>query len=166
MAEENIYKKCRAECGFTRSEASEKLGWISESRLEKIENEKYPITPEEVVAMQNVYKKPNLCNHYCTHECAIGKELNIPEIKEKTISEIVLEMLAVLNMLNKQRDRLIEITSDGKFDDDEELKDFISIQKQLERIAATIDSLKLWVDSTVASGEVDEEKFKEFLNNL
>ena len=37
--------------------------------------------------MQNVYRKPNLCNWYCTHECAIGKETNMPEIKEKTISE-------------------------------------------------------------------------------
>ena len=68
MAEENIYKKCRTDCGYTRSEASEKLGFITESRLEKIENEKYHITPEEVVAMQNVYRKPNLCNWYCTHE--------------------------------------------------------------------------------------------------
>ena len=163
MAEENIYKKCRTDCGFTRSEASEKLGFITESRLEKIENEKYHITPEEVVAMQNVYRKPNLCNWYCTHECAIGKETNMPEIKEKTISEIVLEMLATLNKLNSQKDRLIEITSDGKFDDDDELRDFIGIQKQLEKISGTIDSLKLWVDSTVASGEVDIEKFNKYM---
>ncbi len=163
MADENIYKKCRTECGLTRSEASEMLGFITESRLEKIENEKYPIAPEEVVAMQNVYKKANLCNHYCTHECAIGKALNMPEIKEKTISEIVLEMLATLNSLNRQKDRLIEITSDGKFDDDDELRDFVEIQKQLEKISGTIDSLKLWVDSTVASGEVDIDKFNEYM---
>ena len=163
MAEENIYKKCRTDCGYTRSEASEKLGFITESRLEKIENEKYHVSPEEVVAMQNVYKKGNLCNYYCTHECAIGKELKMPEVKEKTISEIVLEMLATLNTLNRQKERLIEITSDGRFDDDEELRDFIDIKKQLERISGTIDSLKLWVDSTVASGEVDIDKFNEYM---
>ena len=87
----------------------------------------------------------------------------MPEIKEKTISEIVLEMLATLNKLNSQKNRLIEITSDGKFDDDDELRDFIGIQKQLEKISGTIDSLKLWVDSTVASGEVDIEKFNEYM---
>ena len=162
MADENIYKKCRTDCGYTRSEASEKLGFITESRLEKIENEKYPITPEEVVAMQSVYKKANLCNHYCTHECAIGKELKMPEVKEKTISEIVLEMLATLNALNRQKERLIEITSDGKFDDDDELRDFIEIQNQLKKISGTVDSLKLWVDSTIASGEVDVEKFNKY----
>ncbi len=158
----NHYRQCRESCGYTRAEASEKLGWITESRLEKIENGKYPITPEEVVAMQTVYNKPNLCNYYCTHACAIGEAMRVQEVRERSISEIVLEVLAALNRLQKQRDRLIEITSDGRIDDDGELKDFIAIQKDLEQITASLGSLKLWVDAVVASGEVDAEKFDRY----
>ena len=69
----NCYQKRREELGLSRETASEML-CMSPDRLEKIENEKLPIRPEEVLAMSDAYKKPTLCNHYCSTECPIGKQ--------------------------------------------------------------------------------------------
>ncbi len=152
----NVYQQSREEKGLTRSQASYLMGFISESRIEKVENEKSPIHPEEVLAMAKTYKNPGLCNYYCTHECPIGIE-HVPEIKIKGLSQIVLGMLSTLNTLNKEKDRLIEITEDEEIVDDE-LVDFARIQSHLDKISLTVDTLKLWIDNKVASGDIDADK--------
>lgn len=145
---------------MTRLQASEATEWMSDSRIEKIESGKSAATPEEVLAMAKAYKKPELCNYYCSHECEIGKKY-IPEVKAKSIEKIVLEMLAALNSIEKNKDRLIEITSDGAIHDDE-IKDFVAISNKLEKISGSASSLKLWLDKTIVNGEIN----KELLNQL
>lgn len=122
----NRYFQTREELGLTRAEASELLEVISEDRVEKIENERIAPQPYDVLAMARAYKKPSLCNYYCSHECPIGQEY-VPEVEVKELSSIVLEMLASLNSVQKQKDRLIEIAADGKITGDE-IEDFIHIQ--------------------------------------
>ena len=148
----NIYFECRDSLGLSRAQASELMEGISESSLEKMETGKTNIYPEDVVLMAKAYKRPDLCNYYCTHECAIGKT-SVPEVKISSLSEIVLGMLSSLNSLERQKDRLIEITADGQISDDE-LEDFANIQKQLEHIDATVEALKLWVNGTIAEGKI------------
>ena len=58
----------------------------------------------------------------------------------KAVAESVLEMLASLNAVDKRKDRLIEITADGRIDGDE-IGDFITIQRELERISITVETL-------------------------
>ncbi|MBE5836945.1 MULTISPECIES: helix-turn-helix domain-containing protein [Butyrivibrio] len=152
----NIYFECRDSLGLSRAQASELMEGISESSLEKMETGKTNIYPEDVVLMAKAYKRPDLCNYYCTHECAIGKT-SVPEVKISSLSEIVLGMLSSLNSLERQKDRLIEITADGQISDDE-LEDFANIQKQLEHIDATVEALKLWVNGTIAEGKINKEK--------
>ena len=152
----NIYFECRDNLGLSRAQASELMEGISESSLEKMETGKTNIYPEDVVLMAKAYKRPDLCNYYCTHECAIGKT-SVPEVKISSLSEIVLGMLSSLNSLERQKDRLIEITADGQISDDE-LEDFANIQKQLDHIDATVEALKLWVNGTIAEGKINKEK--------
>lgn len=78
----NIYHLCREELGLSREKASEILGSIPPERIEKIENEKSLPHPDEVLIMSEVYKMPNLCNHYCANECPIGKQY-VPEFRLK-----------------------------------------------------------------------------------
>ncbi len=158
----NIYFETREEAGLTRAQASELIGTISESRLEKMETGKTSIYPEDVVDMAVAYKKPELCNYYCTHECRIGQD-SVPEVRSSSLSEIVLAMLSALNSLDKQKDRLIEITADGEISDDE-LSDFAHIQQQLEQIDLTVESLKLWVANTIAEGKIDQDKLNALHN--
>ena len=104
--------------------------------------------------MAECYKNPALCNYYCSHECPIGQE-HVPEIKLKELSQITLEVLASLNAMEKEKNRLIEITVDGVISEDE-MKDFEKIQKQLTQISMTIDSLELWVQKAIADGRISE----------
>ena len=154
----NIYLETREALDLTRAEASELTG-ISESRIEKIECEKILPYPEDVLSMASAYRNPSLCNHFCSTDCPIGQKYVSP-IKEKTLSEIVLEMLSLLNSLNSKKDRLIDITADGSIDDSE-LKDFARIQNELERISASADSLRLWIDQKVLSGSINGDKLEE-----
>ncbi len=159
--DKNIYQLSREEAKLTRAQASEKLLFVSESRIEKIESEKSPIHPEEVLEMSKAYQRPDLCNYYCSHECPIGIEY-VPEVKIKNLSQIVLEMLASINALYRQKDRLIEITEDGIIDDNE-LKDFAAIQEGLEKISVVADTLSLWISNTIASGQIDQKKLESIL---
>lgn len=155
----NIYQTTREEQGLTREAASEALQFISSDRIEKIESEKSLPHPEEILAMAECYKKPSLCNYYCSHECPIGRE-HVPEITAKDLSQITLEMLATLNALNKEKERFIEITVDGRISEDE-IPDFLSIKEDLEKMSMAVDSLKLWVESTIASGNMNKELFNK-----
>ena len=66
-------------------------------------------------------------------------------VKEKNLSQIVLEMLATLQSLDEKKARLIEMTVDGKIDD-KEIHDFKLIQNQLKQMEETIHSLQLWIE--------------------
>ena len=156
----NIYQLTRENLKLTRETASELLEPIPPERIENIENERSFPHPDEVLTMAEKYKKPALCNYYCANQCPIGQEY-VPEIKIKDLSQIVLEMLASLNAMNKRKDRLIEITADGKISDDE-LEDFLYIQEELERISITVETLQLWAEKMLAAGVIDEARYEAY----
>ena len=160
----NIYHTTREELGLTREKASELLETLPPERIEKIENERIVAHPEDILAMAKGYKAPHLCNHYCANECPIG-QVYVPEIKSKALSEIILEMLAHLNSMNQKKDRLIEITFDGKIDKDE-IDDFIYIQQELERISVTVETLQLWSEKMLADGKIDKDEYLKRLREL
>jgi len=159
----NIYQLTREGLKLSREAASELLESIPPERIEKIENERSLPHPDEVLIMSDKYKQPSLCNYYCANQCPIGQEY-VPEIKVKDLSQIVLEMLASLNAMGKQKDRLIEITADGKISGDE-LEDFIFIQEELERISITVETLQLWSERMLATGVIDEEQYNAHKKN-
>ena len=160
--DKNIYQQTRENLGLSREGASELLEWISPERIERIENEKSDPNPDEVLQMADKYKLPRLCNHYCSNQCPIGREY-VPEIKVKELSQITLELLASINAMNANRERLIEITVNGRIDD-AEIEDFIRIQEELERISVTVETLQLWSERMLANGIIDEKKYKEIKN--
>ena len=154
-----VYQTSREALGYARETAAEKLQFISEDRIEKIEYEKSLPHPEEILAMAECYKNPALCNYFCSHECPIGIE-HVPEIKEKALSQITLEMLATLHKLTKAKERLIEITADGELTEDE-IPDFLHIRSELQKMAMAIDSLNLWIEQTIADGKIDKKMLKD-----
>lgn len=154
----NIYQTTRENLKLTREAAGELLESITPERIEKIENERSMPHPEEVLIMSQKYKLPRLCNHYCANQCPIGQQY-VPEIKVKDLSQIVLEMLASLNTMQKEKDRLIEITVDGKISRDE-IRDFLAIQEQLEKISVAIETLQLWSERMLVTGVIDPEQYR------
>lgn len=162
--DKNIYQQTRESLDLSRENASELLEWISPERIERIENEKSNPNPDEVLQMADKYKLPSLCNYYCANQCPIGREY-VPEVKVKELSQITLELLASLNAMNAKRERFIEITVNGKIDDDE-ITDFVHIQEELERISVTVETLQLWCERMLANGIIDEEKYNKIKNQV
>ena len=141
-----IYQICREAQDLTREKAAELMDGISDSKIEKIEYELQEPTPYDIVQMADCYKRPDLCNYYCSHKCAIG-ERYVPEVEVSELSSIILETIASLNEINPLTGRLIQIARDGKITDDE-IKDFAFISQKLDEVSLAIDSLNLWVDKT------------------
>lgn len=156
----NIYHKTRESLQLTRETASELLQSLTPERIEKIENERSLPHPDEVRIMAEKYKQPALCNYYCANQCPIGQQY-VPEVKMKDLSQIVLEMLASLNSMGRQKDRLIEITVDGKITGDE-LEDFIRIQEELEGISLAVETLQLWSEQMLANGMIDKQQYDAY----
>ena len=141
--DKNIYQLAREDAGLTREKASEKMAGISDDRIEKIESGKVQIRPDEVLQMSRCYEKPELCNLYCSGECAIGIE-QVPPIREKDLPTIALEILSVMRALEKEKELLIDIAADGRITQDE-ISDFETIRSHLQSLSGTVGSLNLWL---------------------
>lgn len=153
------YQLAREELGLSREKASELLETIAPERIEKIEIERSLPRPDEVLIMAEKYKTPSLCNYFCARQCPIGQQY-VPEIRNSELSDIVLKMLASLNAMDRKKERLIEIAADGTISKDE-IDDFVRIQKELERISVTVETLQLWVEKMLANGRIDTEAYNK-----
>ena len=153
------YQLAREELGLSREKASELLETIVPERIEKIESERSLPRPDEVLIMAEKYKTPSLCNYFCARQCPIGQQY-VPEIRSSELSDIVLKMLASLNAMDRKKERLIEIAADGTISKDE-IDDFVRIQKELERISVTVETLQLWVEKMLANGRIDTEAYNK-----
>ena len=153
------YQLAREELGLSREKASELLETIAPERIDKIESERSLPRPDEVLIMAEKYKTPSLCNYFCARQCPIGQQY-VPEIRSSELSDIVLKMLASLNAMDRKKERLIEIAADGTISKDE-IDDFVRIQKELERISVTVETLQLWVEKMLANGRIDTEAYNK-----
>ena len=153
------YQLAREELGLSREKASELLDTIAPERIEKIESERSLPRPDEVLIMAEKYKTPSLCNYFCARQCPIGQQY-VPEIRSSELSDIVLKMLASLNAMDRKKERLIEIAADGTISKDE-IDDFVRIQKELECISVTVETLQLWVEKMLANGRIDTEAYNK-----
>ena len=158
----NVYHVIREGLVLSRAQASELLESITPERIERIENEKSLPQPDEVKIMAEKYKEPDLRNYYCANQCPLGIDY-VPEVKFKDLAHIVLEMLSSLNSMDKKKERLIEIAADGTISEDE-MKDFVFIEKELEHIAMTVDTLQLWIEKMRANGSIDQTLYDAYKN--
>ena len=149
-----IYQTTREELGLTREKAAEMIPGFSPERIEKIENGRIQIQPDDVMLLAEYYKAPFLCNYYCANECPIGQVHALrPEPKE--LAQIAVETLNALNRMNRSTARLLEIVEDGQVRSDE-YDDFVEIKEVLDRIALSVANLQLWVNEQIAAGKLNE----------
>ncbi|MGN0529190.1 MAG: XRE family transcriptional regulator [Eubacterium sp.] len=151
--ENNKYYQARKATGLSVDKAIDQLFTdeyrIPRARMYRIEEGKTNPYPEEVCAMANAYKVPELKNYYCNFECKIGQTNGIEgvgDIDKSKLPQIVLELLSQLNSI--QKDKLIDISADGEIDDTEKI-DFLAIRAQLDKISQTVESLRLWADKHI-----------------
>ena len=162
--DKSVFQLAREKQGLTREAASalfEEAGWqgISPERIERIESGRVENPdPYDVLAMSEVYRDPALCNYYCTHCCKIG-ERYAREISPDAAPQLILELISSINRFSGRRDRLIEIFSNGRVDDDQ-VEDFVHIQNELEGISAAVESLRFRTDQMLADGAIDQKKYR------
>ena len=162
-ANKSIYQLYREEQGLTREAASDNMIGISPSRIEKIENGQEP-TPYDVVEMSKCYKRPDLCNYYCTQRCEIGNKY-VPKAELTDLPNIIIETIASLNDITPMTNRLIEIARDGKISDNE-ITDFAYIQNKLKQISAASSCLNMWVDRMIYDNNINAKKLQDAIDKL
>jgi len=65
--------------------------------------------------------------------------------------------------MQRKKDRLIEITVDGKITGDE-LTDFVTIQQELEKISIAVETLQLWCERMLDTGAIDLKHYEAVKN--
>ena len=148
-----VYQEARDELGWSREKAADEIAkieggrynYLDKYRLVKIEDESVKIQPEDIVALSKAYNKPELRNHYCCHDCEIGK-IDAPEVIYKdSVHEILVNMAVPLESVNGNKMRLMDILKDGKVDETE-ISDLNKILEELEKISMTIEAIQLWCE--------------------
>ena len=150
----NIYQQSRESCGLSREAAAEILEFVSADRIEKIESGKSAPHPDEVLVMEKGYKNPALSNYYCTHECPIGMKYE-QEASLKELPHLTVELLSALHALEQEKDRLIDISADGRVNSFERGQ-FDVILKKLAALDRTIRGMRIWIEHALYSGKMDE----------
>ena len=148
----SVYMLAREKHLLTREVASEEIDGISPSRLEKLENGKTTMQPEDVVMLARAYKEPGLCNYYCTHECAIGIRTR-PVLQEKELPQIAIEMVNGISRLNDVKEFILRIAEDGTVTENE-YEDFSNIKQLINSLVISAETLNLWLEKAEAEGEI------------
>lgn len=151
-AADNMYCIARYEAAkqddvfSSREKASEILN-MDRTRLANIELGNITPYPEEVLAMSKHYNAPELCNSHCAEQCPIGKH-TISKVEIDDFDRLSLKVLGSLKDIDSLRASLIEISEDGKVDENE--RDlFRNILESLEKISNNANALKLWAEKNI-----------------
>ena len=144
-----IWQITREELGLTREKAGELIPGFSPERIEKIENGRTQIQPEDALLLAEYYKAPALVNYYCCNECPIG-ESHAVRAESKELTQIAVETTNAVNQMSRIKDRLLEIAEDGKVCTDE-LEDFMKIKSVLDKLSQSVSNLQLWMDEQIAA---------------
>ena len=150
----NVYQLSRESLGLTREAASEELVFLSPERIEKIESGRSAPHPDEVLAMESAYRNPELSNWFCTHECPIGMKYE-QQVSLQSLAQVTVETLAALNAMDQEKNRLIEISVDGRVNSFER-EDFDRILGKLNALDRAIRSMRIWLEHAGQSGKIDE----------
>lgn len=137
---------------YSREGAAERLG-MSVSSIADAELGLTKIMPvDKAVLMADMYKAPELLNHYCLNECPIGCRHSISE-EVLDVDRITVKLMKNLSLdrLNEMRQKMLDIAYDGIVSDDEK-PDLKEVVEYLEETSKTISELKILADKLLNGG--------------
>lgn len=138
-ANENVFYLARSEAAkfndslASREGASEMLG-TDRTRLARIELGSQDPLPEDVLLMADLYRRPELCNHYCTKICPIGKKTMEPMV-EGSLPELAIRSFFAAHDIDQPAEEFLKMMEDGKLDS----KDKERLEKILPEIRKTVN---------------------------
>lgn len=144
--EENCYRKARKQAAennslLNNSENAQDVVHIERTRLIAIEKGQRVPYPEEVLSMAEAYDAPELCNLYCTGQCAIGK--GTKPLLYEDLNQISAQLMSALYFLQSANDMVFSMLEDGKIIPEEQ-EVFRKVLALLDKVSYGAQSLKLW----------------------
>ena len=155
----SIWQTTREDLGLTREKAGELVPGFSPERIEKIENGRTQIQPEDVILLAEHYRAPSLLNYYCCNECPIG-ETQVIRAESTELTQIAVETLNAVNQMDRIKNRLLEIAEDGQVRSDE-YEDFMKIKSVLDKLSQSVSNLQLWMDEQIAAEKVANQSLTD-----
>lgn len=149
----NIYCKCRMEAAKyneklnSRAGAAELLGYGT-STVSGWELGTDRPSPEAVLFMADLYRAPELKNHYCRSVCPLGADS--PELEVLELDRISIQALYSFRKIEQTKDALLDIAADRKLAEGGKIAETArpaleQILGNLEELEHVTQSLKLWI---------------------
>lgn len=134
-----MFRAARNAAGLSREEAAHRL-YIGTRTLADYELGRTIAPPDVVMRMAEVYREPTLTADYCSKICPIGQVL-AHSLERTEFAVTVLRVLKEFADVERIKDRLIHIASDGKVSLHEEVE-FRAIMKEIVELERWIGELK------------------------
>lgn len=148
IASGNVWYEARMEASKTNEKLRSRFGAADEAGMseDSIKNTELGIekqmSADKAVILADLYNAPHLLNHYCLHECPIGRNKAISD-EVLSITHVTVKLLKGLrsSQLEKVLDRLVDIAEDDRVTEDEldELRDVVGY---LDKVAVAISELR------------------------
>ncbi len=136
-----MLRAARNTAGISREEAAHRL-YIGTRTLADYESCRTVAPPDVVMRMAEVYREPALPADYCSTVCPIGQVL-AHSINRSEFAVTVLRVLKEFADVERLRDNLIHIASDGKINP-HEANEFKAIMKEMVELERSIGELKFF----------------------
>ncbi len=136
-----MLRKARNATGLSREEAAHQL-YVGSRTLASYELGETIAPPDVVMRMSEVYQEPTLPADYCAKVCPIGQVL-AHCLQRSEFAITVLRLLKEFSDVERLRDDLVHIASDGRVNP-HEVEDFKTIIKELIELGRQIGELKFF----------------------
>lgn len=131
---------------FSKEYASEQLG-VSVSTLSDYELGLTKVVPPDmIIKMADLYKAPELKNLYCREMCPLGCDM--PKVELEDLDRITVKALATFRNIEEQKEKLLDIASDGIISE-EEKPDFVKVIQAMDELASVAFNLKAWAEKNL-----------------
>ena len=136
-----MFRVARNAAKLSREEAAHRL-YIGTRTLADYEAGRTLAPPDVVMRMAEVYQEPALSADYCSKICPIGQVL-AHSVERSELATTVLRVLKEFADVEKMKEQLIQIASDGKICPHEE-DEFRTIMKEMVELERWIGELKFF----------------------
>lgn len=150
MTASNRYYKARMEAAKNNERLSSQEGaaeatCISIQRLKSIERGLNPPYADEAVMMAAEYNAPELLNHFCAHECPIGRKKGMTEGELIQLDRLAVRILTAIDGAKDMGVIMCRIAEDGRVSPEERPK-FMEVIESLDKIAKVADDARIWME--------------------
>lgn len=150
-AAESVWYRARLEASkfnerlSSREGAAEELG-MDRTRLARIELGSLVPYPEEVLLMADLYRTPELKNHFCREMCPLGRDM--PKLELEDLDRITVKAMSTFRRMAETKEILLDITEDG-YISEEEKPELEVVMKNLDEISSIAQSLRVWIEKNM-----------------